>query len=137
MATMTKPLFEKVMIIDIDDSESKITEEMLRIGGKVSYVYKDTDPLRALEFIRKQEDLDLIPDCIFLSINSRSYSAFSFLEEWKAMPEPVKDKCRIVLMSVYFKFQTELNQKVKEFDFINDLVAKPIDMAQINALSRV
>jgi len=137
MALTDKPYFEKVMIIDGDDCESNITEQLLRIGGKIGYVYKETDPLRALAFIRAQEDIDKVPDCVFLSINNRSYSAFTFLEQWRAMPEEVKDKCRIVLMSVYFKFQTELDQKVAEYDFIKDLVAKPIDMAQINALSRV
>jgi len=132
-----KIMLDTVMIIDSDDSDLLITEQLLRIGADTKYIYKEREPLKALDFIINTTEDALLPDFIFLTVNTRTPAAFTFLEHWESLPERIRDKSTIVLMSAFFRFQTELDQKVNKFGFVKSLLTKPLDIKQLHSLSSV
>lgn len=92
--------FNKVMIVDDAEIDRFLAKKILT---KHSFA-KDVLPLdsaaSALDYLAdNKENRDALPDLIFLDINMPKMNGFDFLEEYKKLPETVKKKCIIVMLS--------------------------------------
>ncbi|MCF6405040.1 response regulator [Chitinophaga filiformis] len=92
--------FEKVMVVDDAEIDRFLAKKVLTkhaFAREVLPLDSATDALSYLE--ENQENKDALPDLIFLDINMPKMNGFDFLEEYKKLPEAVKKKCIIVMLS--------------------------------------
>lgn len=137
MATLPKNdilQFQSVMLIDQSSSELYATEQTLLIGADIRQIHKERNPLIALSFLKEATSPSDLPEIIFLDIKNNTPESFTFLEEFTRLPQWVRDNTRVVLMSIYFQFKTELDYRVAKYGFVTDQVTKPLDIRQLYLL---
>ncbi len=52
-----------------------------------------------MEFLRSRPVDDVFPDVIFLDLNMPGKDGFAFLDEFESLPDEVKTKVRVVVLS--------------------------------------
>ncbi|MGD1846565.1 MAG: hypothetical protein ACFB10_14350 [Salibacteraceae bacterium] len=137
MATLPKSdflQFQSVMLIDQSSSELYATEQTLLIGADIRQIHKERDPIQALEMLKNAKAPQDLPQIIFLDIKNSTPNSFVFLEEFTRLPQWIRDNTRVVLMSIYFQFKTELDYRIAKYSFVTDQVTKPLDIRQLYRL---
>lgn len=92
--------FEKVMVVDDAEIDRFLAKKVLTKHAFAREVLPLESAVNALDYLAdNQENKDALPDLIFLDINMPRMNGFDFLEEYKKLPETVKKKCIIVMLS--------------------------------------
>ena len=93
------------LLIDDSDIDSIITSKILQIAGLPKTNIRVRNAQTALDFLageynefinQGQPDSSLI---VLLDIHMPEINGFDFLDRFEAMPEPVKDNCKIFLLT--------------------------------------
>ena len=134
MTNKGKIKFDTVWLIDESPSEMVTTEQMLLIGADVKHVHKENNPHTAIQLLNSIQNPQELPEFIFLDVRNQSSAGFFFLEEYGKLSESIRSRCQVVLLSIYFKFRTELNHKIRNYPFVRSLITKPLDMRQLYTL---
>jgi len=92
--------FEKVMVVDDAEIDRFLAKKVLTKHAFAKEVLPLDSATNALNYLSEhQENREALPDLIFLDINMPKMNGFDFLEEYKKLPEAVKKKCIIVMLS--------------------------------------
>ncbi len=92
--------FEKVMVVDDAEIDRFLAKKVLTKHAFAKEVLPQDSAMNALSYLSEnQENKEALPDLIFLDINMPKMNGFDFLEEYKKLPESVKKKCIIVMLS--------------------------------------
>ncbi|SHN31999.1 response regulator [Chitinophaga sp. CF418] len=92
--------FEKVMVVDDAEIDRFLAKKVLTKHAFAREVLPLDSATNALNYLSEnQENKEALPDLIFLDINMPKMNGFDFLEEYKKLPESVKKKCIIVMLS--------------------------------------
>jgi CheY-like chemotaxis protein len=92
--------FEKVMVVDDAEIDRFLAKKVLTKHAFAREVLPLESAMNALDYLSEnQENRDALPDLIFLDINMPKMNGFDFLEEYTKLPETVKKKCIIVMLS--------------------------------------
>src|SRR6187551_1292632 len=94
---MNQSLVEKTILIDDSDIDLFIQRRFLEV-----YHFSDTLVLynsaeEALGWLKEMKG-EAAPDVIFLDLNMPEIDGFSFLNDFKKLPQEVLDKCKIVVL---------------------------------------
>lgn len=92
-----------VMLVDDCEIDNYINNKMLSQYNFAHNIMIYTNPLKALDYLRatgKQEEYsELLPGFIFLDLNMPLMNGHEFLEEFGRLPENVRQRCKIVVLS--------------------------------------
>jgi CheY-like chemotaxis protein len=89
-----------VMLIDDNDTDNFINKRILELSGFGYRIEIKNSGKSALEYLESmQDDEENIPDVVFLDINMPVVNGFVFLYEFEKLPEIVKKKSKIVILS--------------------------------------
>ncbi len=100
MDQIVKKKFEKVMLIDDNNIELQIGSHLLNKFGFGNKVSAFLGAEKALEFLKEnQENIDILPEIIFLDIYMPVMTGFEFLEEYDKLSDTVKGYCKIFMLS--------------------------------------
>lgn len=89
-----------VMLVDDNETDNFISEKIIEMTGFADRVVVMDSGSAALEYIRNAgDDLNEIPDIIFLDINMPFVDGFVFLFEFESFSETVRAKSKIVILS--------------------------------------
>lgn len=126
------PRYPLTMIVDDNELDSFVLKNILSAHGFTSEALLMPDGRSALNYL-KDNTSEKLPRVIFLDIMMPGMDGFEFLEHFEKLPQEVRDKCRIILISTSESFK-DLNRANKN-RFVYRFLNKPITEAMLNAIS--
>jgi CheY-like chemotaxis protein len=89
-----------VMLVDDNDTDNFISKRIIEITKFSSRVEVKNSGKSALDYLREnQNNVQNLPNIIFLDINMPIVDGFVFLYEFDKFNELVKNKCKIIILS--------------------------------------
>ena len=99
MTTETK-VIDLVMLVDDNETDNFISKRIIEITKFANNVEVKNSGKSALDYLKEnQNDLDRLPDLIFLDINMPIVDGFVFLYEFEKFNDAIKDKCKVIILS--------------------------------------
>ena len=95
-----EPKFEKIIIVDDNPIERYCSSRMIlnnNFGKKVIAFSLASEALAYLE--ENQENIDQMPQIIFIDLYMPHFSGFEFLEAYDKLPLTVKNKSKVFIIS--------------------------------------
>ena len=101
MKNAEKPFkFDRVLLIDDNDIDNFINEQMITTSHFSKIVTVKNSGEGALQFLRDHaQDLERLPEVIFLDLNMPAMDGFGFLAEYEKLSETVRNFCKVVVLS--------------------------------------
>ena len=127
-------MVETTVLIDDSDIDLFIQRRFLEVYqfSKKLISYKSAE--EALTWLRSVNG-EGPPDIIFLDLNMPNVDGFGFLESFKNLPEKVKDKSRIVVLTSS-NSQKDRDQ-VFSYKNVIQFVTKPLKQSDIEELKKI
>ena len=123
-------------VLIVDDSEIDVLVnrrlvELTRFAGRVIIARNGEE---ALDYLRSEcRDAKDAPDWIFLDMHLPVLSGPGFVEAFKELPAYIRQKSRIVILSVLQ--QPELLDEILRNDFVYGRMEKPLTQQALRELS--
>ena len=131
---MIKGSLKKVLLIDDSDIDLFIQKRFLEVYGfsaELEMYNSANEAFRAL----KNADSESAPDAIFLDLNMPGADGFSFLKIFTLLPDRVRQKTRIVVLT-----SSESNvdrDYVLSFHHVIHFITKPLKNSDIEDLKAI
>ena len=89
-----------VMLVDDNDTDNFISKRIIEITDFAKVVIVKSSGKSALDYLdENRENVDGLPEIIFLDINMPIVDGFVFLYEFEKFNDIVKDRCRVIILS--------------------------------------
>lgn len=89
-----------VMLVDDNDTDNFISKRIIEITKFAKRVEVKNSGKSALDYLRENQDnIDNLPNLIFLDINMPIVDGFVFLYEFEKFNDAIKDKCKVIILS--------------------------------------
>lgn len=89
-----------VMLVDDNDTDNFISKRIIEITKFAKRVEVKNSGKSALDYLRENQDnVEDLPNLIFLDINMPIVDGFVFLYEFEKFNETIKDKCKVIILS--------------------------------------
>jgi CheY-like chemotaxis protein len=124
---------ELVMLIDDNSTDNFINERVIQVSGFSRQIITEDKGRSALDYLEMNKgNLSKIPELILLDLNMPVVNGFAFLDEFKKLPENVKTKSRIVVLTSSDKIEDI--DAIKELPIIMDYISKPLSEKSLQNL---
>ncbi len=135
MEEKKQPKFETVMMIDDNNIDLYITSRLIRKHNFGNEVLEYTDAREALKYLQDNiNNIDLLPEVIFVDIYMPLMSGFEFMEEYDKLPVAIKNYCKVYIISSSFDkkeiARAQNNKNVIAFQ------EKPVTVGFLNSISK-
>ena len=88
------------MLVDDNDTDNFISKRIIEITKFANRVEVKNSGKSALDYLRENQDnIDELPNLIFLDINMPIVDGFVFLYEFEKFSDTIKDKCKVIILS--------------------------------------
>jgi len=126
--------FQHVLLIDDSEIDVLVNRRLMELTRFAENVSVTTTAEEALQYLREEcTSEDRAPDLIFLDVYLPMMNGYEFLQEFSKMPEPVRRKTRIIVLSVFQK--PEQRQKMLEFPNVYGQIDKPLTREALTGLA--
>lgn len=126
--------FTTTLLIDDSEIDVLVNRRLIEITSFSENIVVARSAEEALFFLRNECYItEEAPEWIFLDMYLPLMSGYDFIEEFKRLPAFIKDKTKIIVLSVFQK-QEEL-QKVFENKFVFGQLEKPLTQEALKNLA--
>ena len=125
--------FDRVLLIDDNDIDNFINERMITTNHFSKAVTVKNSGEAALQFLRDNTDKDILPEVIFLDLNMPVMDGFAFLIEFEKLPDPVKNNCKVIVLSS--SISPEDINRASTNPFVVKYVNKPLNERYLEAIN--
>ncbi len=128
------PGTEKVILIDDSDIDLIIQRRFLEVFNFTTELVQYRSAEEALDFLRALNG-NAPPDVIFLDLNMPEMDGFDFLDDFKTLPENIKNNTKIVVLSS----STNVKDRNEAFENKNVIhfITKPIKQTDIEDVRKL
>ena len=128
--------YHKVMIVDDAKIDRFLAEKVISKHSFAEEVVSVDSAIRALDYLTNYtEDEEALPDLIFLDINMPEMNGFEFLAEYKKLPENIKRKCIIVMLSS--SLHPEDKELALQSPYVCQFLNKPLTKQKLQDVASV
>ncbi|HEY8402804.1 MAG TPA: response regulator [Cytophagaceae bacterium] len=132
----SKNVVETVMLVDDNDTDNFIHKRVIELTGFSKNIIVKNSGKSALEYLDLQKNnLDNLPDLIFLDINMPIVDGFVFLFEYENFPEELKKKCKIVILSSSDS-KRDID-RIVDNEYVINFITKPLSEEALEDLKKV
>ena len=123
-----------VLLVDDNEIDNFINERMITSSKfSVTVIVKDSAD-SALDYLRtNQENVDALPEVIFLDLNMPVKDGFAFLDEYDRLSEVIKNHCKIVVLSSSIS-PDDIN-RASTNPYVFKYINKPLSEKYLNAIN--
>lgn len=133
MTTPQETNHKRVMVVDDAPIDRMIAQKVMTRQGFAEQVVAAESAMDALQYLKShEEDPDSLPSLIFLDINMPEMSGFDFLDAYNNLPETIKRKCIIVMLSS--SLHPEDKQRALSSPYVFKFLSKPINPEKLKEL---
>ena len=123
-----------VMLVDDNELDNFINKKLVEADSFADATAIHTSAQSALEYLKNNaSDDSQIPDLIFLDIMMPEMDGFGFLDAFDKLPDSIKSKSRIVMLSTSDSFK-DLN-RANQNKYVKRFLNKPLNAQILAALS--
>ena len=122
----------KILIIDDDPISIFLTKKVIEKADIKADVLPYDNAASALSFLKKLNDINKIPDIIFLDLNMPIMNGWEFIEHFSKLDDEIKTKVTLFILSASDNHNDIA--KAANYPFIKKYISKPIAINQIKYL---
>jgi len=123
-----------VMLVDDNELDNFINKKLVEADSFAGATTIHTSAQSALDYLKSNSnDNSQTPDLIFLDIMMPEMDGFGFLDAFDKLPDSVKSKCRIVMLSTSDSFK-DLN-RANQNKYVKRFLNKPLNAQVLGALN--
>jgi CheY-like chemotaxis protein len=123
-----------VMLVDDNDTDNFIHKRVIELTGFASNIIVKSSGKSALEYLETNRDnIDKLPDLIFLDINMPIVDGFVFLFEFENFPDQLKNKSKIVILSSSDS-KRDID-RIVDNEYVINFITKPLSEEALQKLS--
>jgi CheY-like chemotaxis protein len=127
------PFYKKILVIDDDAVDRYITTRTIKKYAFAKEVITKESAESALLYLKSLADTpEELPNFIFLAIRLPGMDGFDFLEEYKNLPEVIRKKCTIMMLSTSL-YRGDL-ERAKNNKYISKFLNKPLDKMMLREI---
>jgi two-component system nitrate/nitrite response regulator NarL len=127
-------LVERTLLIDDSDIDLFIQRRFLEVYNFSDELFQYKSAEEAMEWLHSLTG-DVAPDVIFLDLNMPEIDGFSFLNAFNDLPESVKSKSKIVVLTS----SNSVKDRDQVFSYKNviQFITKPLKQTDIEELKKL
>jgi CheY-like chemotaxis protein len=126
--------FQSVLIVDDSEIDVLVNRRLMELTHFASQVVITHDGAEALRFLKDEcSSAASAPDWIFLDMHLPVMNGFEFIEAFKKLPSHIRNKTKIIVLSVMHK--PELMAEILKNDFVFGRMEKPLTQKALTGLA--
>ncbi|WKN32926.1 response regulator [Porifericola rhodea] len=126
-------MIDLVMLIDDNETDNFISKRIIELTEFARQVVTKNSGQSALEYLQEHQDqVDQLPNLIFLDINMPIVDGFMFLYEFENFPPTVRNKCKVIILSSSDN-QRDINRLINN-DYVIKYITKPLTQVALEEI---
>ena len=131
-----KPYCKKIMVIDDNEIDRYIAQMNIEGEEFAGEIVLMESAKSGLEYLRSLEmNPDELPEIIFLDIRMPDMDGFGFLEEYNKLPEVIRKKSIIMMLSS--SLNPEDHEKANTNEYVSRFLTKPLDKVKLDQIKSI
>lgn len=131
---MSNYTFNHVVLIEDSEIDVLVNRRLMELTNFASHVTILSSAEEAIDFLRNEvPNADAAPEILLLDMHLPGMSGFDFIKVFKTLPEFIREKTKIVILSVFQK-QEDLDRALQE-PFVSGQLEKPLTQSSLRQLT--
>lgn len=122
---MENKTYKSVMLVDDNDVDNYISQRIIELSNFSDKILVKNNGKSALEFLEEhQNNIDMLPDLIFLDISMPIVDGYVFLYEFEKYSDTLKNKSKVIILTSSDNKQDI--DRMNDNEFVFKYVTKPL-----------
>jgi CheY-like chemotaxis protein len=130
---MVQTKYKRVLLIDDNEVDNFVNQKIISSTDFAESIIVKQSGQAGLDYLKSCTEENHLPDIIFLDILMPVMDGFEFLEQFESLPDNIKNKCKVIMLSTSESFR-DLNRANKN-KFVFKFLNKPLSEAMISAIN--